>query len=348
MFGLDYTSESLQVVMSLGARFVCRYVGYFSGYDLNNIAKQQGKCLYPAEAQNLLANNIDIVSNFEWYALRPSINDAGSSSAAFSAGQWDARVADAIHIGCGGSDTAPIYFSVDYQTDGTDVVDYFQGLASVIGLPRVGAYGGFDCIKFLFDNNLITYGWQTYAWSNGKWDSRAHIHQYSNGNKVVGGTVDFDESVKLDFGGWVSHWAVQKGRGDAMLIQHPTQSMRLDIVYIDTNGELHHRWTINGGMAGLCGDSGTTGNESWGNPGQPFAPLSASGVWDVQGAYLNVVAATLDGTLWAQVRGFSVGVTTPSTWVQISPAQMKPLALPAVSGGEPLAQKIISAVTALG
>lgn len=206
MFGLDYTNESVQVVKNMSAGFVCRYTGYFSGYNINAISTQQGKCLYTAEAQQLLANGIDIVSNFEWYSLRPSIHDAGTSVAAFAAGQWDARIAHAIHTGCGGPSTAPIYFSVDYQTDGTDTVDYFEGVASVLGLSRVGAYAGYDCIKFLFDKGLISYGWQTYAWSNGQWDSRAHIHQYSNGNKMSdGGQVDFNESVKPYFGGWKGH-----------------------------------------------------------------------------------------------------------------------------------------------
>lgn len=206
MFGLDYSNESPQVVKAMGAKFACRYVGYFSGYDLNTVQKQQGKCLYTGEASALLALDVDIVSNFEWYAARPSIHNSGSASASFTAGQWDAKVAHAIHIGCGGPPAAPIYFSVDYQTDGSDTPDYFKGVASTIGLQRVGAYGGYDCIKYLFDNNLITYGWQTYAWSGGKWDNRAHIHQYSNGNKTPdGGQVDFDDSVKPNFGSWRTH-----------------------------------------------------------------------------------------------------------------------------------------------
>ena len=205
MFGLDYTNVSPQIAKQLGAKFVCRYVGYFSGYNINTINVQQGKCLYTAEASELLSDGIDIVSNFEWYAMRPSIHDSGSASASFAAGQWDARVGNAIHIGCGGPSTAPIYFSVDYQTDGSDTVDYFNGVASVIGLARIGGYGGYDCIKFLFDRKLITYGWQTYAWSNGQWDSRAHIHQYSNGNKTAGGEVDYNDSVKPNFGSWRTH-----------------------------------------------------------------------------------------------------------------------------------------------
>lgn len=209
MFGLDYVSESIAVVKAMNARFVCRYVGYFSGYNVNAVATQQGKCLYTAEAQQLLANDIDIVSNFEWYALRPSIHNAGDAGTSRANGQWDARVAHAIHTGCGGPSSAPIYFSVDYQTDGSDTDDYFKGVADIIGLPRVGAYGSFDCLRHLFDNRLITYGWQTYAWSNGQWEPRAHIHQYSNGNKTSdGGEVDFNESVKPYFGSWRGNMTV--------------------------------------------------------------------------------------------------------------------------------------------
>lgn len=116
--------------------------------------------------------------------------------------------------------------------------------------------------------------------------------------------------------------------GDGLaLIQHPTQEMRLDIVYIGADGNLYHRWTIDGGMQGIIGDSTTTGDESWGNPGKPFAPLTVSATWDAQGGYLNVIAATTDGALWGQVRQFSQGVTTPGSWTQISPVQMQPLAL---------------------
>ncbi len=143
---------------------------------------------------------------------------------------------------------------------------------------------------------------------------------------------------------WAQLWAYlqPKGMANGVLIQHPTLEMRLDLIYVDTAGNLHHRWTIDGGLAGLAGDSSHTGNESWGNPGKPFAPLSASATWDAQGNYLNVVAATLDGAQWAQVRAFERSVTKPGTWTQISPAHAPALALPSTSltPSEPLAQKI--------
>ncbi len=35
-------------------------------------------------------------------------------------------------------------------------------------------------IKRLFDGGKITWGWQTYAWSGGNWDSRAQVRQVQN------------------------------------------------------------------------------------------------------------------------------------------------------------------------
>ena len=77
---------------------------------------------------------------------------------------------------------------------------YFDGVASVIGRSRTGAYGGYHVIKELFDNGKITWGWQTYAWSNGLWDKRAQLRQVLNG--IDGGDVDKDLGVAADFGQW--------------------------------------------------------------------------------------------------------------------------------------------------
>jgi peptidoglycan hydrolase-like protein with peptidoglycan-binding domain len=72
----------------------------------------------------------------------------------------------------------------------------------VLGLKRTGAYAGFKVIKALFDKGLITYGWQTYAWSDGRWDHRNHIEQYSNKRTVGGESVDYDRAMKTNFGQW--------------------------------------------------------------------------------------------------------------------------------------------------
>lgn len=41
-------------------------------------------------------------------------------------------------------------------------------------------------------------GFQTYAWSNGQWDTRAQLQQWANGQ--WGDTVDFTRAVKPEYG----------------------------------------------------------------------------------------------------------------------------------------------------
>lgn len=210
-YGLDDTSTPSVAAMRSAnppISFVCRYVGYYSGYNLNDIATQQGKCLTPGEAKTLSQGGIALVSNYEWYNTR-AINDGlghgWTSQQAFDAGIWDAQTAQKIHVACGGPADRPIYFSVDFNTGVTSlIIDYFKGIASVIGLARTGAYGGYACIKGLLDAGAITWAWQTYAWSGGQWDERAHIRQYQNGVTFGGRSVDYDESMQADFGQWVT------------------------------------------------------------------------------------------------------------------------------------------------
>src|SRR5258707_424072 len=213
-FGLDYSGGMPLIadMKAAGVAFVCRYTGYFSGYNLNAIATPQGKCLTPGEAKTLLASGMSPVSNYEWYASRPIDDGFGNrwtTDQAFNAGVWDAHTGNAIHVGCGGPTGAALYFSADYDfntnTDSPLVAAYFKGIASVIGLARTGAYGGYWLIKFLFDNGLITYGWQTYAWSGSptQWDPRAHIQTYAHRMNMSGLEVDYDRSMQADFGQWM-------------------------------------------------------------------------------------------------------------------------------------------------
>jgi hypothetical protein len=187
--GLDYvTGPPIAALKAAGVTFVCRY---FS--EVN--ALTQVKLLTPAEAKMLSAAGIAIVSNFEWYGNR--------AAEGFASGVADAHIADAQHKACGGPADRPIYFSVDFNTAATsNIIDYFKGAESVLGIGRVGAYGGYECIKGLFDAGAIRWGWQTYAWSGGAWDVRAHIQQYENGVTLDGHDVDYNRSMHSDFGQW--------------------------------------------------------------------------------------------------------------------------------------------------
>ena len=52
----------------------------------------------------------------------------------------------------------------------------------------------------MFDAGVVSFGWQTYAWSGGQWDNRAQIQQYRNDKLVGGVSVDFDRATSADFG----------------------------------------------------------------------------------------------------------------------------------------------------
>jgi len=42
---------------------------------------------------------------------------------------------------------------------------------------------------------LVTFGWQTYAWSNGQWDDRALLRQVQNNAQLGPAQVDNDEAA---------------------------------------------------------------------------------------------------------------------------------------------------------
>lgn len=70
--------------------------------------------------------------------------------------------------------------------------------------------------------------------------------------------------------------------------------LRADLVYVDQQGHLKHRWA-NGGITGLLSTS--AGEEDL-SAGLQFAPLSAACRWDPAGANLNISAVGLDGVLY--------------------------------------------------
>lgn len=80
--------------------------------------------------------------------------------------------------------------------DSFDIVLANNGYGSMV-------YGGIDTVKYCLDNRLVNYGWQTYAWSQGKWDNRAIIRQVSNGVIIAGKNVDLDIALVDNYGAWM-------------------------------------------------------------------------------------------------------------------------------------------------
>lgn len=190
--GVDYSVSrpGAAALKAAGYTFACRYLAAGS-------AKNAAKALTKAEADQLRAGGIDLVSNWE-VATNAALKGRAQGIA-------DAKAAAAKHVAAGGPVTRPIYFSVDFdatEAQQTAINAYFDGVISVIGLARAGAYGGYWVVSRLFDAGKIRWGWQTYAWSGGHWDTRAQLRQVKNGITVNGADCDRNEAHADDFGQW--------------------------------------------------------------------------------------------------------------------------------------------------
>jgi len=187
-FGIDYawSKPPVAAMTAAGVKFIARYLS-------NDPSKNLGR----AEATAANAAGIWCVVVWETTAAR--------ATAGRSAGRDDALTALAQARALGMPEDRPIYFAVDFDATSKhfpDIREYFIGVTSEMGKDRVGMYAGFGPIKWAFDTGLITWGWQTYAWSGGKWDPRAHIHQYQNGVTLGGADVDYDLAMVDDYGQW--------------------------------------------------------------------------------------------------------------------------------------------------
>lgn len=185
MNGIDYSfARPSPAQIKAKYQFVCRY-----------LASDSGKRITEAETKALQAESLAIVLVFE--------DLANQALKGRSQGIADAKEALSQANSIGFPSDRPIYFAVDFDVQSSQMETiglYFEGVASVIGKNRTGGYGGYPLIKYLFDNKLISYGWQTVAWSGGKIDSRIHIYQ--NGNTDFSGGADIDEAKQQDYGQW--------------------------------------------------------------------------------------------------------------------------------------------------
>lgn len=142
------------------------------------------------------------------------------------AGAADATLGQA-QVNAVGCPTAVLFFAIDTDTvDFTGVIEYLHGAASVIGLPRVGVYGSDAVISAVMAAGAATYYCQTYAWSSGMLNPRAHIYQYQNGAQLAGYTVDLDQTVVSDTDFGQIKWADPPPQGDQVfIIKDPSSAL---------------------------------------------------------------------------------------------------------------------------
>jgi hypothetical protein len=186
--GIDFSfASSLPTPAELkaaGVTFVCRY-----------LSQDPAKDLTANEYSGYRTNGIDVVVIWETAADR--------MLAGHSAGATDAADAETLLTQIGIPGTPPVYFACDFDAtvaDQTPINAYLNGVASVLAFGRIGMYAGFWPLSRAFDAKLITFGWQTFAWSGGNWDARAQLRQVQNGVTVAGVDADIDHALADNFG----------------------------------------------------------------------------------------------------------------------------------------------------
>jgi Rv2525c-like, glycoside hydrolase-like domain len=189
----SFAEPSVAALRAAGIGAVGRYFGQ-GGAPKN---------LTAAEAKLLSDAGIEIFAIFE-FGARQAMGGAAQARA-------DVACFRAQRAQVGMPDDRPCYFAVDfdipdYAPSSQDpraklgpVGDYFAQIRQEIG-RNAGAYGGYWLVKRLFDAGLISWGFQTAAWSGGQWDARACLRQ--TGATALGNAVDLDTPERADFGQW--------------------------------------------------------------------------------------------------------------------------------------------------
>ena len=186
--GIDYAfgRPSITSLIVAEIKFVCRYLSH-----------SPSKNLASTEALQLSDAGIWIVVVWETTAKRALDGR--------TAGIADALDAQTQAQACGMPADRPIYFAVDWDASAGQqaAIDaYLDGAASVLGKGRVGIYGGYGPVQRAMDGGHAAWGWQSYAWSGGRWHGPAQLQQYSNDHTIGGVGCDYDRATKDDFGQW--------------------------------------------------------------------------------------------------------------------------------------------------
>ncbi len=181
-------------------------------------ANFEAKPLTRQYADSLRAAGLHIVSNFQYG--KPGGTAPSDFTRGFDGGVADAHEALRLHNAAGGSNSAPIFFSVDddinVDTWNSLVVNWFRGIISVLGIQRTGIYGHAQACRWAINDGVIghsstaghLWAWQTKAWSHGQRESAAVLYQEvvnspSTPGPLLGGIhIDVDEVLALDYGQW--------------------------------------------------------------------------------------------------------------------------------------------------
>lgn len=199
ILGVDNTAGITDVAAMKAAGYSAVF-RYLSNTPSKNLIMPSAP--YDTELRRYLDNGVAVVMNWEATGQLTTTNHPGDP---FGQAVEDATRAQDQAMKMGHPD-APIYFSIDYDCqDWTALTTYFQGVASVIPVARIGVYGGYFVVDYCHVNGLATFLWQTLAWStvNGTAYTRypgAHVIQRVGEVTVAGVACDVDEVLVDDFG----------------------------------------------------------------------------------------------------------------------------------------------------
>lgn len=192
---VDYAWQrpSLTWLKDHGVHAVGRYIGQDT----------TGKNMIRAEVEKLNRAGIYVWTIFEFAAAQAT---GGARQA-----DIDGELALQQTALLGQPDSAPVYFSVDfdlpdYAPNSTNareklgpVGDYFARLQRYFPLHRIGGYGSYYLVNRLREAKLAEWYYQTVAWSGGQ---VAHFNNiYQPGEKING--IDIDEEMGV-LGEWTS------------------------------------------------------------------------------------------------------------------------------------------------
>ncbi|OBI38706.1 DUF1906 domain-containing protein [Mycobacterium colombiense] len=169
-------------------------------------------------ADSLIAAGLAIVSNYQYG--KPGGSAPSDFTRGYAGGVADARTAWSLHTAAGGSQRAPIFFTIDEDinrdTWNHTALPWFRGINSVLGVQRTGVYGGVRVCQWAAADGVIgssstpgrRWAWQTRAWSGDQVHPAAVLYQRvvstaSNpGPKVGGLEVDVNDVLAPDCGQW--------------------------------------------------------------------------------------------------------------------------------------------------
>lgn len=197
--GVDYSatasasSPSVAALQAAGKRFVGRYAV--------NDKSPGGRGITRAEYARMVDGGIGVF--LYWQTTTSWMLDG------YDAGVRGAANAHANILGAGMPVDTPVYFACDFDAAPYQmpaIQECLRGAASIIGLERVGVYGGWSVIEGCYEAQTATWFCQTVAWSGDgqggtRWHPAAHLHQYdTHGNDIDGTDVDLVRATVANYG----------------------------------------------------------------------------------------------------------------------------------------------------